>query len=57
MEVVQQPHADEHADGCELFDAGKSVTSVALEVGYSSPAAFSKMFRRVMGKRPTHMLH
>jgi AraC-like DNA-binding protein len=39
----------------ELFDAGRSVTGVALEVGYSTPGAFAKMFRRVMGKRPTQM--
>jgi AraC-like DNA-binding protein len=40
----------------ELFDAGNSVGRVALEVGYSSPGAFSKMFRRLMGRRPTRML-
>jgi transcriptional regulator GlxA family with amidase domain len=39
----------------ELFEAGKSVTRVALEVGYSAPGAFAKMFRRLMGKRPTQM--
>ena len=40
----------------ELFDHGCTVTEVALEVGYSSPSAFSKMFRRLMGKAPTQML-
>jgi transcriptional regulator GlxA family with amidase domain len=40
----------------ELFDQGQSVTSVALEVGYSSPSAFSKMFRRAMGKAPKAIL-
>jgi AraC-like DNA-binding protein/quercetin dioxygenase-like cupin family protein len=40
----------------ELFEQGRGVTSVALEVGYSSPSAFSKMFRRAMGKVPTEML-
>ena len=40
----------------ELFEQGRSVTSVALEVGYSSPSAFSKMFRRAMGKAPMAML-
>lgn len=40
----------------ELFDAGRSVTQVALELGYSSPAAFTKMFRRLMGRPPTAML-
>ncbi len=39
----------------ELFDAGRTVTSVALEVGYSTPGAFAKMFRRIMGKRPMQM--
>ena len=39
----------------ELFDAGQSVTRVALELGYSSPSAFAKMFRRTLGKAPTAM--
>ncbi|MBK4738513.1 AraC family transcriptional regulator [Noviherbaspirillum pedocola] len=40
----------------ELFDKGHSVTYVALELGYSSPTAFTKMFRRWMGVAPTTML-
>ena len=40
----------------ELFDSGRTVTSVALEVGYSTPGAFSKMFRRTLGRRPAHMM-
>jgi len=40
----------------ELFDHGCTVTEVALELGYSSPASFSKMFRRLMGRPPTQML-
>jgi AraC-like DNA-binding protein/quercetin dioxygenase-like cupin family protein len=40
----------------ELFDQGRSVTYVALELGYSSPSAFSKMFRRWMGTAPAAML-
>jgi AraC-like DNA-binding protein len=40
----------------ELFDHGQSVTRVALELGYSGPSAFSKMFRRTMGKAPMAML-
>jgi AraC-like DNA-binding protein len=39
----------------ELFDEGRSVTRVALDVGYSSPSAFSKMFRRALGRSPTAM--
>lgn len=39
----------------ELFEQGRGVTSVALEVGYSSPSAFAKMFRRAMGKAPMAM--
>ena len=39
----------------ELFDAGQSVTRVALELGFSSPSAFAKMFRRALGKAPTAM--
>lgn len=33
---------------------GEHVTSVALDVGYSSPSAFTAMFRRVFGVPPTH---
>lgn len=33
---------------------GQSVTSVALDVGYSSPSAFTAMFRRVFGVPPSH---
>lgn len=40
----------------ELFDAGQSVTRVALELGYSGPSAFTKMFRRALGKTPMAML-
>lgn len=40
----------------ELFDQGQTVTQVALELGYSSPSAFAKMFRRLIGKPPTAIL-
>jgi AraC-like DNA-binding protein len=36
-----------------LFDEGLSVTRVALELGYASPSAFTKMFRRAMGETPS----
>jgi len=36
----------------ELFDQGYNVTRVALELGYSSPSAFSKMFRKSLGRAP-----
>jgi len=39
-----------------LFDEGLGVTRVALELGYSSPGAFAKMFRRLMGTSPLGML-
>jgi len=39
----------------ELFNQGQSLTQVALDVGYSGPSAFAKMFRRTMGKAPTAM--
>jgi AraC-like DNA-binding protein/quercetin dioxygenase-like cupin family protein len=32
---------------------GHSVTTVALEMGYESPAAFATMFRRVLGQAPS----
>ena len=40
----------------ELFDRAQSVTRVALDLGYSGPSAFAKMFRRAIGKAPTSML-
>jgi AraC-like DNA-binding protein len=39
----------------ELFHAGRSVTRIALDLGYSGPSAFTKMFRRAMGKAPRAM--
>lgn len=33
--------------------SGQSVTSVAFELGYSSTAAFTTMFKRVLGRAPT----
>jgi transcriptional regulator GlxA family with amidase domain len=39
-----------------LFDSGMGVTQVAMELGYSSGAAFTKMFRRLLGTAPRAML-
>jgi AraC-like DNA-binding protein len=33
--------------------AGESITSVALDLGYASPAAFTSMFKRVLGMPPS----
>ncbi|WP_256808952.1 AraC family transcriptional regulator [Pseudomonas siliginis] len=33
--------------------AGEAVTRIALDFGYESPAAFSTMFRRVLGQAPS----
>ncbi len=35
---------------------GHAVTTVAMDLGYESPSAFTAMFRRVMGKTPKHYL-
>ena len=34
--------------------AGNAVTAIALDLGYESPTSFSTMFRRAMGKPPSH---
>lgn len=34
--------------------AGEPVTAVALDMGYDSPGAFSTMFRRTLGRPPSH---
>lgn len=33
--------------------AGEAVTRIALDLGYDSPAAFSTMFRRILGQAPS----
>jgi methylphosphotriester-DNA--protein-cysteine methyltransferase len=35
---------------------GKPVTEVALDAGYSTPSAYTYMFRRTLGTAPTHYL-
>ncbi|MDP9199971.1 MAG: helix-turn-helix domain-containing protein, partial [Pseudomonadota bacterium] len=35
---------------------GQPVTSVAFDVGYNSPSAFTAMFRRAFGHAPTQYL-
>jgi AraC-like DNA-binding protein len=34
--------------------AGEAVTSIALDLGYDSPAAFATMFKRRLGLPPSH---
>lgn len=36
------------------LSAGESVTGIAMDLGYESPAAFSTMFRRLVGCAPSH---
>jgi len=36
--------------------AGEAVTSVALDLGYESVAAFTTMFKRTVGAPPSHYL-
>ena len=43
-------------EALSLLAAGNSVTSVAFDVGYNSPSAFTAMFRRVFGLAPTAYL-
>jgi AraC-like DNA-binding protein len=35
---------------------GQPVTTVAYDVGYNSPSAFTAMFRRAFGQAPTQYL-
>jgi AraC-like DNA-binding protein len=37
-----------------LLREGKSVTTIAYQVGYENPSAFTAMFHRVLGAAPTH---
>lgn len=37
----------------ERLGSGSGVTTVAMELGYSSPSAFSAMFRHSLGKAPS----
>ncbi|HWE45665.1 MAG TPA: helix-turn-helix transcriptional regulator [Caulobacteraceae bacterium] len=43
-------------EAMSLLATGHSVTRVAFDVGYSSPSAFTAMFRRMFGAPPTHYL-
>jgi AraC-like DNA-binding protein len=36
--------------------AGEAVTAVAIDLGYDNPAAFTTMFKRVLGSAPRHYL-
>ena len=36
--------------------SGEPVTRIALDLGYENPAAFSSMFRRVLGHAPSNYL-
>lgn len=37
-----------------LLGEGKSITSIAYDVGYESPSSFTAMFHRVLGVPPSH---
>lgn len=37
----------------KLYDSRQSVTEIALSVGYETPAAFTREFRKQFGKNPT----
>jgi AraC-like DNA-binding protein len=39
--------------GMALLAAGQPITSIALELGYESPSAFTAMFRRCLGEPPS----
>jgi len=39
-----------------LADEGHSIGSIAQKLGYSTPSAFAKMFRKVFGQAPRDFL-
>ena len=39
----------------ERITGGETITAIALDLGYGSPAAFSSMFRRVLGVPPKNI--
>lgn len=43
-------------DALSRLAEGHSITETALDVGYSSPSAFTAMFHRAFGVAPTHYL-
>ena len=38
-----------------LAEQKKAISTIAIELGYNSPSAFAKMFRKVFGKSPREM--
>ena len=46
-------HAAEAPSASAQLGAGRSVTDIALELGYASTSAFTYMFRQEMGCSPT----
>ena len=38
-----------------LAEQGKTISSIAADLGYSSPSAFAKMFRKIFGRAPKEM--
>lgn len=41
-------------EAVSLLDSGKTVTELALALGYKSPSAFTAMFKKALGKAPAH---
>ena len=38
-----------------LAEQKKAISTIAIELGYNSPSALAKMFRKVFGKSPREM--
>ena len=60
IEVTETTDANERPEELRLLEAlsqlavGRSVTAVAMDVGYRSPSSFTAMFRRTFGVTPSH---